>query len=307
MKQTLGRFLLQPNKDFPADCEMLDYMQTNLHVVSILGNLAGDKAVLLGCEAMDYGARRAAGYVFLRTIDHPEGEVLYWEGGATGGGAYLKRETIAVQAQGYEYPQAYVRRSLAPGVGEENYRWADFHEAQSLPALRSELALLRTALAQIKPTPLGAVELWAGRGVPEGYLLCDGQQVRQTTYPELFAAIGTTYNTAFDCNGRKLSTTSGFFRLPDLRGRFVVGQNSLDDDYKTIGMVGGEKVHRLTVEELPPHSHWIHVVPWGRRFTGGGSADQLDGGDGSTGLTGGNNAHENRPPYYALAYIMRTK
>ena len=39
MKQIQGRFLLQSNKDFPADCEMLDYMQTNAHVVSIIGNL----------------------------------------------------------------------------------------------------------------------------------------------------------------------------------------------------------------------------------------------------------------------------
>ena len=29
MKQIQGRFLLQSNKDFPADCEMLDYMQVH--------------------------------------------------------------------------------------------------------------------------------------------------------------------------------------------------------------------------------------------------------------------------------------
>ena len=117
MKQIHGRYLLQPNKDFPADCEMLDYLQTNAHVVSIIGNIAGNKAVLLGCDPMDNGARRAEGYVFLHTREHPEGEVLYWEGGAIGSGMYLKQEVISVQAQGYDYPQAYVRRSLAPGVG----------------------------------------------------------------------------------------------------------------------------------------------------------------------------------------------
>ena len=143
MKQIHGRYLLQPNKDFPADCEMLDYLQTNAHVVSIIGNIAGNKAVLLGCDPMDNGARRAEGYVFLHTREHPEGEVLYWEGGAIGSGMYLKQEVISVQAQGYDYPQAYVRRSLAPGVGEENYRWEDFREAQSLPALDAELAALR--------------------------------------------------------------------------------------------------------------------------------------------------------------------
>ena len=120
MKQILGRFLLQPNKDFPADCEMLDYAQTNLHVVSILGNLAGDKTVLWGCIPTGGGTQRAEGYVFLRTKEHPEGEVLYWEGGTTTGGMYLRQETIPVTADGYDYPQAYVARSLAPGVGAEN-------------------------------------------------------------------------------------------------------------------------------------------------------------------------------------------
>ena len=67
MKQIQGRFLLQPNKDFPADCEMLDYMQTNAHVVSIIGNLAGDKAILLGCALTGGGTQRSEGYVFLRT------------------------------------------------------------------------------------------------------------------------------------------------------------------------------------------------------------------------------------------------
>lgn len=307
MKQTQGRFLLQPNKDFPADCELLDYLQTNLHVVSILGNLAGDKAVLLGCEPSDNGARRAAGYVFLRTAEHPEGEVLCWEGGATGGGMYLRQEMIAVEAQGYSYPQAYVQRSLAPGVGAESYRWEEFSEAQSMPALRAELTVLRGLLDRIRPVPLGAVELWAGQGVPEGYVLCEGQQLRTADYPELAEALGTRYNNGTDCNGRRLSTTSGFFRLPDLRGRFIVGQNPLDEEYDTQGLTGGEKVHRLTVDELPAHSHSLHTVPWGTRFTGGGSANELNSGSGTTGTTGGGDAHENRPPYYALAYIMRTK
>ena len=187
MKQIHGRYLLQPNKDFPADCEMLDYLQTNAHVVSIIGNIAGNKAVLLGCDPMDNGARRAEGYVFLHTREHPEGEVLYWEGGAIGSGMYLKQEVISVQAQGYDYPQAYVRRSLA----------------QSLPTLDEELAALRKTLADMKPSPLGMVEMWAGREVPDGYLLCEGQQLRQTEYPELFAAIGAAFNNGYDCTGRQ--------------------------------------------------------------------------------------------------------
>ena len=151
---------------------------------------------------------------------------------------------------------ASLRRAVAgSSVGEENYKWADFREAQSLPELEAQIVALQTALAKIQRTPLGMVEIWAGSRIPDGYALCEGQQLKQSEYPELYKAIGSTYNNAYDCNGRKLSTTSGYFRLPDLRGRFVVGYNVSDADYGSYGKVGGEKKHTLTVDEIPSHAH----------------------------------------------------
>ena len=91
----------------------------------------------MGCEPEQNNSSRRAGYVFLRTKDFPEGEILYWEGGAVSAGMYLKQEAVPVTAQGYAYPQAYTTRSLAPGVGAENYRWEDFSEA-SIPALKDK-------------------------------------------------------------------------------------------------------------------------------------------------------------------------
>ena len=49
---------------------------------------------------------------------------------------------------------------------------------------------------------------------PAGYLKCDGAAVGRATYPELFAAIGTTY-------GEGDGETT--FNLPDLIGRFAEG------------------------------------------------------------------------------------
>ena len=76
---------------------------------------------------------------------------------------------------------------------------------------------------------------------------------------------------------------------------------------RPLGAVGGKKTHQLTVEELPAHDHGLFLQHAGNRFTGGGSANALNEGDGRTYSTGGNKPYENRPPYYALAYIMRTK
>lgn len=319
MKQTLGRFLMQANRDFPADCEMLDYMQTNLAVVSILGNIVGDKTILQGCELEQNGTRRKPGYVFLKTTDYPDGEVIYWEGGAISGGMYLKQDIISVDAQGNNYPQAYVSRSLAPGIGLENYKWPDFKVAKTPAELEAYDKKQDEDILKLAPQPLGIVQLWAGESVPANYALCEGQQLRITEYPDLYAAIGTVYNSGYDYNGKSYSTVSGYFRLPDLRSRFIVGYSPNDSDYNAVAKVGGRKTVALTTDQLPAHGHAFFGNVWRRGtplpYTQIGSNDYNVSGDSNvsqatdfvSAQTGGGAAHENRPPYYTLAYIMRLK
>nr|DAR27460.1 MAG TPA: tail collar domain [Caudoviricetes sp.] len=324
MKRTLGNFLTQANKDFPIDAETFDSIQQNQALLAVIGNIAGDKAILKGCEEEQGGIRRKEGYVFLRTIDFPEGEVLFWEGGVITGGMYLKKEAVSVNAQGYEFPQAYTTRSLAPGLGTEQYSWSDFREIPDIQELMAKNAALEEAIAKLTPPPLGIVQMWAGSKIPEGYLLCEGQQLKQSEYPELYAALGTTFNSAYSADGTRYSTTSGYFRLPDLRGRFVVGYHVSDRDYSIYGAVGGSKQHTLTVNQMPVHSHPFKDYYYPESHVGQNSDaiitnDKIGSSDTDydnnrlcyykhdTESKGGGQPHENRPPYYVLAYIMRTK
>lgn len=64
--------------------------------------------------------------------------------------------------------------------------------------------------------PAGVTLPFAGTSIPGGWLYCNGQAVSRTTYSALFSAIGTAFGTG---DG---STT---FNVPDLRGRFIRGQN----------------------------------------------------------------------------------
>ncbi len=325
-KQVIARALLQPNKNFPIDCETLDALQNNTATVQILGNIVGDKAILYGCAPESNGTRRGAGYVFLRTRDYPEGEVVYWEGGNVSGGMYLHQENVAVTAQGYDFPQAYTERSLRPGVGSENYSWAGFKQYKTPGQLEQDVATINTALAKLAPPPLGIVEMWAGSKVPTGYELCEGQQLRITDYPELYAALGTTFNTAPNYAGTAQTTTSGYFRLPDLRGRFVAGYSTVDTEYNKYGKVGGAKTVQLTIAQMPSHTHsvndYYHIErSAGRAISGVEAVSGTYSGSGDTDTdnntlhyrthnttsTGSGTAHENRPPYYVLAYIMKTK
>ena len=131
--------------------------------------------------------------------------------------------------------------------------------------------------------PVGGIIMWSGslNQIPDGWVLCNGQT----------------------SNGQK---------TPDLSGKFVVGYSASDSDY-AIGKTGGEAKHRLLESEMPSHSHNIKfrsydlVASWKdqRSFysVSKGSEDQTK----TTASAGGNQAHENRPPYYALCFIMRVK
>lgn len=316
MKQTIARLLLQPNKNFPVDCETLAALQDNTALVQVLGNIVGDRAILFGCESS--GAQRGPGYVFLRTVDYPEGEVLYWEGGAVSGGMYLSQETVAVSSQGYDFPEAYTVRSLRPGVGAENYSWDGFRQYMTPGELETRCADLEAKLAALKPAPLGIVEMWSGQNIPENYVLCDGRQLAIADCPELYEALGDAFKTA--------STAAGYFTLPDLRGRFIVGYNPGDYDYNALGKVGGSKHVSLTESQIPSHEHQFkdyYFIEHGP-ISGLSGSDTVSGSFPGSGRTdtdnsvlpymfhktfpsGGGTGHENRPPYYTLAYIMKTK
>lgn len=90
--------------------------------------------------------------------------------------------------------------------------------------------------------------------------------------------------------------------VPDLRDKFIVGAGS---SY-SISDTGGEVNHTLTIAEMPSHNHTTTV--WdnyaGAILIGAGgytwNSHTI-----TSSNTGGDKAHENRPPYYALAYIQK--
>ena len=88
--------------------------------------------------------------------------------------------------------------------------------------------------------PVGSIQAYGGTTAPWGWLLCQGQAVNRATYAELFGVIGTSFGVG---DG---STT---FNVPDLRGKTLVGYNSSESEFNTLGKTGGEKTHKLTITE----------------------------------------------------------
>lgn len=145
--------------------------------------------------------------------------------------------------------------------------------------------------------PTGAVMPFAGASAPADWLLCNGAAVLRTTYPDLFALIGTTY-------GVGDGTTT--FNLPNLLGKIPVGYNAGETEFNALGKTGGEKAHILTIPEIPAHSH-----DTSGNSVGSGYANQMVGGNGgafgtiTTGPVGGGASHNNLQPYIALNYIIK--
>lgn len=141
--------------------------------------------------------------------------------------------------------------------------------------------------------PKGMIVMWAGSVVPASWVLCDG--------------------------------TNG---TPNLKDKFILGAGT-----QAIGATGGESQHTLTVDELPSHNHEIRV--WGdpngdpgtanattfkltdrqihkyESWTNKACRDNHQAADNCATppvqiqYTGGGKPHNNMPPYYALAYIMK--
>ncbi len=93
---------------------------------------------------------------------------------------------------------------------------------------------------------------------------------------------------------------------PDLRDRFLAGAG-----YSYwLGYSAGEAIHTLTINEMPAHNHNISGIPRDRCDGNLGNAvvgDEIYYGTETwwTSVEGGNQPHENRPPFTAVYYIMR--
>lgn len=85
------------------------------------------------------------------------------------------------------------------------------------------------------------------RGVPSGWLACDGSLRPIAAFEALYAAIGTTY-------GGDGQVT---FAMPDLRGRVPVHQGTGPSlGARTMGEAAGSETVALTTAQMPLHSHF---------------------------------------------------
>lgn len=196
---------------------------------------------------------------------------------------------------------------------------------------------------------IGSILPFAGplAKVPAGYLPCDGRAMSSTEYPELFAAIGTTWG-----NGTQNNSGGGVkdFNLPRTGGLFLrgwgAGNNSEDPNNtaRTASLTGGAAGNNVgsfqgdafkqhnhdfnsSTQSDGAHGHSVtdvqHGFMAGETFTfngdGGGNAGQQSatrnvnfGGQHSHSVSGttqnnSGSTPENRPKNISVLYIIKAR
>ena len=106
------------------------------------------------------------------------------------------------------------------------------------------------------------------------------------------------------------STHLGFTWERFAAGKMVIGYDSSDSDFNTIGATGGEKAHTLTVDEIPSHNHKLGQMYDGYHLTTTTAQPRGIYGDYAQNVlttnTGGGQAHNNLPPYIVASLWIRT-
>lgn len=129
---------------------------------------------------------------------------------------------------------------------------------------------------QIAGVPVGTICAWSKPDIPEGWALCDGE------------------------NG-----------TPDLRDRFILGSGTKD-----IGETGGEEEVTLTIAQMPNHTHLTKIPDLNNSYDNPGIAtgsikqykySKTTTSHSAIDFSGESKPHNNMPPYYVLAFIMKVR
>ena len=204
---------------------------------------------------------------------------------------------VLTKKDNYEYPtgKLYVQPSGAAWAQKAGNGGQAFTQTSTSALVADNSGNISVSAA----VPVGGIIMYSGAisSIPTGWGLCNGSNYQGATV----------------------------IQSPDLTGRFVVGAgtsstvNQLATQYN-VGDTGGEEYHQLSIEEMPNHWHNITSVqdgtnnnnPYGPNAGAWRGATLLGtssaGGD-STNLDSSKNPitmpHNNMPPYYALAYIIK--
>ena len=97
---------------------------------------------------------------------------------------------------------------------------------------------------------MGFTTLFAGNFAPNGWAFCNGQLLSVQQYTALFGILSNIYG------GDGVKS----FALPNLQGRAAIGAGQGPGlAAYNLGQAGGSEVTTMAVNQMPAHTHQLHV------------------------------------------------
>ena len=204
-------------------------------------------------------------------------------------------------------------------TSDERNKWNNKANKSDIPTKVSQLENDENYVTQEdiigRTIPSGIITMWSGSisNIPKGWVLCDGQNGTPDLRDRFIVGAGKSYSVgntggansvtltvdnlpahshtmgsagSHSHTGSTNSSGSHTHSYSRPSGNYIInpissGSRSVRDSWinDTTGSAGGHS-HSLSINSAGSHTHTINN-------------------------TGGGKAHENRPPYYALAFIMK--
>ena len=277
----MNRVEFQQAGGFPLETDTLNFLQTGLAALQALCALGGDNFIVSGCVIN--GANTSDGFVVINS------ELLPFKGGLNQPRVVIRETVTPRNFENGSSKGVFVDRYAMFGTGAGSILFSDLPRIKDLktfkdlPHLSSDAfnSNRQDTLATSKAVkdafdalnnqmPVGAIIIWSGaiNAIPNGWALCDG------------------------VDGR-----------PNLKNTFILGAG----DQYSVGAVGGEAQHQLTIPEMPRHRFQVDGVPFGQEYAAdkGSQRNSKDATTVYTNYLGNDAPHNNMPPYFALAYIIK--
>lgn len=142
--------------------------------------------------------------------------------------------------------------------------------------------------------PIGSIIPLVTQNYPDNVLPCDGSTYPLVDYPELYEVLDPVFRVIFP---------PGYFMVPDLRGRFLLA----DGAGRGLSDTGGVETHTLTVGEMPAHSHDYTTAVASVSTVVVPDEPSAVPAPSITAPEGGNQPHNNMPPFYVVKYGIIAK
>lgn len=225
----MKKFIFNYPEGFDLTTNTLSDIQDAYLIIEGVARMAGNLAIISGCEEISGGAAIGNGVVMINN------ELLRFVEGGKQNTVIIREVITQKKAENGEMKDVIIDRFATFGFSNVYFPWADF---KRIPPLNTIEGRFKTIEDFIPTVPLQQIEARLTK------LERAAKPIVMGNAPVLFMRPAN-------------EIPEGWEECTEFRGCFPIGLNPDDFDFAQVLQSGGNKTHTLTMSELPRHSFKI--------------------------------------------------